>query len=536
MTVTEWIVLFIIIAIVIAAIIGWWIWNNGKAKKSHEDITELHEERLEHSLEREEQLEEQLEEAEQEKKLERSRPSTKSASAKSSNVGSSSTEAPSTESKAIKGSETKKEEAGKEEGQKQLSKKSVSQKKAEQKKKVKPVQSSQPGSQEDKEPEQKQKQQKQEPEQPVQQVQEVQEGSKQEQEQKQEPEPKQKLEQKQIQQEQGPKQGSEQEQQERLKNQESQESSQESHVSHWQKLRQKLAQNNSLLGRTLLNILSRDNLDESTWEEIEDTLLMADVGVDSSEAIVENLRTELQIKGGEISQEELKDLLKQELLKEVDPQSDRRLVALTPEYSDKLCVTMMVGVNGTGKTTTAGKLARYLISEDKKVAFAAADTFRAAAADQLETWAKPLNVTVTRAQKDNADPASIAFEAVENAQKENDNVLLVDTAGRLQTKKNLMDELGKVRRVIEKKVPVAEVLLVLDATTGQNGLSQAKIFSEAIGITGIVLTKLDGSAKGGIVIAVQKELGVPVKLVGLGEGPYDLAPFDAQDFVEGIVG
>lgn len=314
------------------------------------------------------------------------------------------------------------------------------------------------------------------------------------------------------------------------------EETEKSSTSHLVQLRKKLAENNSLLGRALLNILSRKTLDESAWQEMEDTLLLADMGVDSSEQIVSNLRKELQIKGGTPSSEEVKELFKKELLKEVQPQLDRQLVALTPEFDNKLCVTMMVGVNGTGKTTTAGKLARYLTSHGKKVAFVAADTFRAAAADQLETWAKPLHITVTRAQKDGADPASIAYEGVENAEKEKADVLLVDTAGRLQTKKNLMDELGKIRRVIEKRVPVAEVLLVLDATTGQNGLSQAKIFSEAIGITGVVLTKLDGSAKGGIVVAVQKELGVPVKLVGLGEGPHDLAPFDAEDFVDGIVG
>ncbi|RIY17443.1 signal recognition particle-docking protein FtsY, partial [Bifidobacteriaceae bacterium WP012] len=198
-------------------------------------------------------------------------------------------------------------------------------------------------------------------------------------------------------------------------------------------------------------------------------------------------------------------------------------------------VIMMVGVNGTGKTTTAGKLARLFVAQKQSVMMAAADTFRAAAADQLETWASEVNVPVVRADKDGADPASVAFTAAQKAKENKTDVLIIDTAGRLQNKANLMDELGKIRRVVEKTMPVDEVLLVLDATTGQNGMAQAKIFAEAIGITGVVLTKLDGSAKGGIVVAVQKELGVPVKLVGLGEGPDDLIQFDPQSFVEGLL-
>jgi fused signal recognition particle receptor len=196
----------------------------------------------------------------------------------------------------------------------------------------------------------------------------------------------------------------------------------------------------------------------------------------------------------------------------------------------------MVGVNGTGKTTTAGKLGRLLVADGKKVIMGAADTFRAAAADQLETWGKRVGIEVVRADHDGADPASVAFDAAQRAKEEHADALIIDTAGRLQNKANLMDELGKIRRVVEKTLPVEEVLLVLDATTGQNGMSQARVFAQAIGITGVVLTKLDGSAKGGIVIAVQRELGVPVKLVGLGEGPDDLAVFDPASFVDGILG
>ena len=224
----------------------------------------------------------------------------------------------------------------------------------------------------------------------------------------------------------------------------------------------------------------------------------------------------------------------QRLLKLVGTDTDHRLNA-DKEGANKPSVIIMVGVNGTGKTTTAGKLSRLLVSEGKQVMLGAADTFRAAAADQLETWGAKVGVLVVRSDKDGADPASVAFEASAKAKEENADVLIIDTAGRLQNKSNLMDELGKIRRVTEKNLPVDEVLLVLDATTGQNGMTQAKVFAEAIGITGVVLSKLDGSAKGGIVISVQKELGVPVKLVGLGEGPDDLAPFDPEGFVDGIL-
>lgn len=312
----------------------------------------------------------------------------------------------------------------------------------------------------------------------------------------------------------------------------------ESSQSRLVRLRSRLASSSNAFGRTLFKILSRDNLTQDDWDDIEDTLLLADVGADASERIVDELRTEMRVEGGK-TPEQLQEMLREKLLEAVGPDMDRSLAALRAGASDQAdslpSVIMMVGVNGTGKTTTAGKLGRLLVADGKKVVMAAADTFRAAAADQLETWGKPVGIPVVRAAKDGADPASVAFDAAQRAVADHADVLLVDTAGRLQNKQNLMDELGKIRRVIERTVPVNEVLLVLDATTGQNGMTQAKVFAEAIGITGVVLSKLDGSAKGGIVISVQKELGVPVKLVGLGEGPDDLAPFDPEGFVDGIL-
>ncbi len=198
-------------------------------------------------------------------------------------------------------------------------------------------------------------------------------------------------------------------------------------------------------------------------------------------------------------------------------------------------VILVVGVNGTGKTTTVGKLARVLVAEDKDVVLGAADTFRAAAADQLQTWGERVGVTTIRSDREGADPAAVAFDAVRGGAELEADVVIIDTAGRLHNKVGLMDELGKVKRVVEKQSPIDEVLLVLDATTGQNGLRQAEVFAEVVNVTGIVLTKLDGTAKGGIVVAVQRKLGVPVKLVGLGEGPDDLAPFDPEAFVDAIV-
>ena len=303
--------------------------------------------------------------------------------------------------------------------------------------------------------------------------------------------------------------------------------------SRMQRLKARLSKSGNPFGKALFNILAKDQLSEADWEDVEDTLLLADVGAEASEQLVEELRNDARI-AGQSDLAEVRAALKDKLLKLVGTDVDRRLNA-DKEGANKPSVIIMVGVNGTGKTTTAGKLSRLLVSEGKQVMLGAADTFRAAAADQLETWGAKVGVPVVRSDKDGADPASVAFEASAKAKEENADVLIIDTAGRLQNKSNLMDELGKIRRVTEKNLPVDEVLLVLDATTGQNGMTQAKVFAEAIGITGVVLSKLDGSAKGGIVISVQKELGVPVKLVGLGEGPDDLAPFDPEGFVDGIL-
>ncbi|KFI65280.1 signal recognition particle-docking protein FtsY [Bifidobacterium cuniculi] len=305
-------------------------------------------------------------------------------------------------------------------------------------------------------------------------------------------------------------------------------------VGRLHRLRERLSTSSNPFGKALFNILAKDHLSEDDWEEVEDTLLMADVGAEASEELVNKLRTDARVTG-QSDPTQLRAALKSELLGLVGPDADRRLEAEKPDALTP-SVIIMVGVNGTGKTTTAGKLARLFVSEDKSVILGAADTFRAAAADQLETWGAKVGVPVVRSDREGADPASVAFEASAKAKEEQSDVLIIDTAGRLQNKANLMDELGKIRRVTEKNLPVEEVLLVLDATTGQNGMAQAKVFAQAIGITGVVLTKLDGSAKGGIVISVQKELGVPVKLVGVGEGPDDLAPFDPESFVEGILG
>ena len=301
-----------------------------------------------------------------------------------------------------------------------------------------------------------------------------------------------------------------------------------------QRLRERLSKSGNPFGKALFNILAKDHLSETDWEDVEDTLLLADVGAEASEQLVEQLRTDARVTG-ETDPTQLREALRGELLALVGTDVDRSLEAEKPG-AKKPSVIIMVGVNGTGKTTTAGKLARLFVSEDKTVMLGAADTFRAAAADQLETWGAKVDVPVVRSDKEGADPASVAFEAAAKAKDDDVDVLIIDTAGRLQNKANLMDELGKIRRVTEKNLPVDEVLLVLDATTGQNGMAQAKGFAEAIGITGVVLTKRDGSAKGGIVISVQKELGVPVKLVGVGEGPDDLAPFDPESFVDGILG
>ncbi|MCP9957111.1 signal recognition particle-docking protein FtsY [Streptomyces sudanensis] len=298
------------------------------------------------------------------------------------------------------------------------------------------------------------------------------------------------------------------------------------------RLRARLARSQNSLGRGLLTLLSRDTLDEETWEEVEDTLLTADVGVAPTQELVERLRERVRVLGTR-TPDELRALLREELLALVGTDFDRSVK--TEGGLETPGVVMVVGVNGTGKTTTTGKLARVLIADGRSVVLGAADTFRAAAADQLQTWGERVGARTVRGPE-GGDPASIAYDAVKEGIAEGADVVLIDTAGRLHTKTGLMDELGKVKRVVEKHGPLDEILLILDATTGQNGLIQARVFAEVVDITGIVLTKLDGTAKGGIVIAVQRELGVPVKLVGLGEGPDDLAPFEPEAFVDALIG
>jgi fused signal recognition particle receptor len=298
------------------------------------------------------------------------------------------------------------------------------------------------------------------------------------------------------------------------------------------RLRARLLKSNNVFGKGLLALLSQDRIDDDVWDEIEETLLMADLGTEPTLELVDRLKARVTVEGTR-DPEQVRTLLREELVAMVDPSMDRRLAAT--RRGDRPAVTMVVGVNGVGKTTTVGKLARVLVAEDRTVVLGAADTFRAAAAEQLATWGARVGVETVRSEKEGADPASVAFEAVEHGIAEGVDVVLVDTAGRLQNKANLMDELGKIKRVIEKQAEVDEVLLVLDATTGQNGLTQAKVFAEVVDVTGIVLTKLDGTAKGGIVIAIQRQLGVPVKLIGLGEGPDDLAPFTAEGFVDALL-
>ncbi|MGW0603693.1 signal recognition particle-docking protein FtsY [Streptomyces sp. NPDC002644] len=298
------------------------------------------------------------------------------------------------------------------------------------------------------------------------------------------------------------------------------------------RLRARLSRSQNALGKGLLTLLSREHLDEDTWEEIEDTLLTADVGVQPTQELVERLRERVRVLGTR-TPAELRVLLREELVQILDPAFDRSVRTDAKEGTPG--VVMVVGVNGTGKTTTTGKLARVLIADGKTVVLGAADTFRAAAADQLQTWGERVGAHTVRGPE-GGDPASVAFDSVKEGITIGSDVVLIDTAGRLHTKTGLMDELGKVKRVVEKQAPLDEVLLVLDATTGQNGLVQARVFAEVVNITGIVLTKLDGTAKGGIVIAVQRELGVPVKLIGLGEGADDLAPFEPQAFVDALIG
>lgn len=304
----------------------------------------------------------------------------------------------------------------------------------------------------------------------------------------------------------------------------------------FQRLKARLSRSGAL-GNTILAILSRGDLREEDWEEIEETLLMADIGLGPTTELMDHLRKEAKVLGTSDPQQ-IREVLRGELLRLVDPSMDRELhiePVVGDDGSRQPASVLVVGVNGAGKTTTVGKIARVLVAEGHSVVLGAADTFRAAAVEQLSTWGERVGVEVVKSEREGADPASVAYEAVRQAGAQNADVVLVDTAGRLQNKAHLMDELGKIKRVMGRSAPVREVLLVLDATTGQNGMRQAQVFSQAVDVTGIVLTKLDGSAKGGIVVAVQRELGVPVKFVGLGEGADDLAPFDAAGFVDAII-
>ena len=298
------------------------------------------------------------------------------------------------------------------------------------------------------------------------------------------------------------------------------------------RLRSRLSRSQNVFGKGLLGLLSRDHLDEDTWEEIEDSLITADVGVESTREIVDRLREQTRVLGTR-SATELRSLLAAELVNALDPTLDRSLK--TAPKDGVPAVVLVVGVNGAGKTTTCGKIARVLIADGRTVLLGAADTFRAAAADQLETWGSRVGAETVRGPEA-ADPASVAFDAVKRGIDTVVDTVLIDTAGRLQNKVGLMDELGKVKRVVEKHGPIDETLLILDATTGQNGLEQARVFTEVVNVTGVALTKLDGTAKGGIVISVQRKLGIPVKLVGLGEGPDDLAPFEPAQFVDALLG
>jgi fused signal recognition particle receptor len=299
-----------------------------------------------------------------------------------------------------------------------------------------------------------------------------------------------------------------------------------------ERLRGRLARSQSGFGQSLLGILGAGDLDEDSWTEIEDTLLMADLGAATTTEIVATLRAELVARGVR-TPDAARALLRETLINALRPEMDRAVRALP--HPDGPAVVLVAGVNGTGKTTTTGKLARVLVADGRRVLLGAADTFRAAAADQLETWAHRVGAEVVRG-KEGADPAAVAFDAVKRGIETKVDTVVVDTAGRLHTKTGLMDELSKVKRVVEKQAKVDEVLLVLDATTGQNGLTQARVFADLVDVTGIALTKLDGTAKGGIVFQVQRELGVPVKLVGLGEGPDDLAPFEPAAFVDALLG
>ena len=298
------------------------------------------------------------------------------------------------------------------------------------------------------------------------------------------------------------------------------------------RLRGRLAKSQNTLGRGMLGLLGGGDLDEESWEAVEETLLIADLGPVVADSVVTSLRSRLASSRVR-TDTDARAVVRDVLIEALKPDLDRSIKALP--HNNKPSVLLVVGVNGTGKTTTVGKLARVLVADGRRVVLGAADTFRAAAADQLQTWASRVGAEVVRGAE-GADPASVAFDAVDKGVESGADVVVIDTAGRLHTKTGLMDELGKVKRVVSKRAEVDEVLLVLDATIGQNGLPQARVFAEVVDITGVVLTKLDGTAKGGIVFRVQQELGVPVKLVGLGEGPDDLAPFEPAAFVDALLG
>jgi fused signal recognition particle receptor len=299
-----------------------------------------------------------------------------------------------------------------------------------------------------------------------------------------------------------------------------------------ERLRGRLSKSQNAIGRSVLGLLGGGDLDEDSWQDIEDTLLVADLGPTVTDSVVSALRSKLAASTVR-TESDVRTILRDVLVAELQPGLDRRIRALP--HADSPSVLLVVGVNGTGKTTTVGKLARVLVADGRRVVLGAADTFRAAAADQLQTWAERVGAQVIRGAE-GADPASVAFDAVDEGIRDGADVVVIDTAGRLHTKTGLMDELGKVKRIASRRAHVDEVLLVLDATIGQNGLAQARVFADVVDITGVVLTKLDGTAKGGIVFRVQQELGVPVKLVGLGEGPDDLAPFEPKAFVDALLG
>lgn len=299
-----------------------------------------------------------------------------------------------------------------------------------------------------------------------------------------------------------------------------------------ERLRGRLARSQNALGRSMLGLIGGGDLDEDSWQDVEDTLLVADLGPVVTESVVSQLRSHLASSNVR-TEADARAVLREVLIRELRPDMDRSIRALP--HDDHPSVLLVVGVNGTGKTTTVGKLARVLVADGRRVVLGAADTFRAAAADQLQMWAARVGAEVVRGAE-GADPASVAYDAVDKGIEVGADVVLIDTAGRLHTKVGLMDELDKVKRVVTRRAAVDEVLLVLDATIGQNGLAQAKVFADVVDITGAVLTKLDGTAKGGIVFRVQQELGVPVKLVGLGEGPDDLAPFETAAFVDALLG